>query len=291
MMNLNTDVDLKKNDENQENFEKKKKILLISLSAALVFITLIAGLLFAKKSKESSHENDDLSEVVDEENGDNKNEEKENEEIIVNGSEYFFEKKAGLVTINILSFLIIGILLFFWENDKLPNIVSVKKCECSQERFLFAIIGKIVHIKKTIATNEASYIIAGLGLFEKPNWFGFATLGALVVITFLVEFVLNPLIGSISHFLSKDKSKRYFHTLKMSFKKRIQYFSSFSVVKTFLVVVSYLLCGIIVAMVARLAGKYRPCCCRATREIVNDHGKHYCCGFCEVSDKPASGAV
>ena len=292
MMNFDTDVNLEKNDKNQENFEKKKKIIVISLSAAIVFITLIAGLLFAKKSKESSHENDGLSEVVDEENGDSKNEEeknkekKENEEIIVNRSEYFFEKKIGLVIANALSFIVIIVLLFLWENDKLPNILSVKKCECSQERFSSAIIGKIVHIKKTILTNKASYIIAGLGLFEKPNWFGIATLGALVVITFLVEFILNCfLIGSISHFLSKDKNKRYFHTLKMSFKKRIQYFSSLSKTKLFFFVLGYLLYAfIIIMMIAKLI-KRCECC---TDGIIKNHHANYCCCFCDSTSGMSS---
>ena len=281
----NINVNLEKNDENQENFEKKKKIIVISLSAALVFITLIAGLFFAKKSKESSHENDDLSEVVGEENDDNKNEEKENEEIIVNGSEYFFEKKAGLVTINILSFLIIGILLFFWENDKLPGKAGLKVIDGCKNSLCNLTCGGLVD------ENDNDAPLPGVGLFEKANWFGFATLGALIIITVIVELVLNPLIGSISHFLSKDKSKRYLHTLEMSLRKRIHYLSSFSITKTLFIALSYLFCGIIVAMFARLAGKYRPCCCRATREIVNDHGKHYCCGYGEVSDKPASGAV
>ena len=274
----NMNVDIEKNDENQENFEKKKKIIIISLSAALVFITLIAGLFFAKKNKESSHENDGLSEVIDEENGDSKNEEeknkekKENEEIIVNESEYFFEKKAGLVTINILSFIVIIVLFFFWENDKLPREEANGKC-CEKDMLSFACCG-LSDVRKV-----------GAGLFEKSNWFGFATLGALIVITFLVEFVLNPLIGSISHFLSKDKNKKYFNTLGMSLRKRIHYLSSFSITKTLFIALSYLLCGIIVAMVARVIRKYTLCCCRDTREIVIDHGKYYFCGFCKVEQE------
>ena len=134
----------------------------------------------------------------------------------------------------------------------------------------------------------------GVGLFEKSNWFGFATLGALIVITFLVEFILNCfLIGSISHFLSKDKSKKCRHTLKMSlrmsWKKRIQYFLSFSIAKTLFIALSYLLCGFIIAIFARLDKKYHPCCCR-TGEIITGHGANYCCGYCEVvieNKKPA----
>ena len=286
----NMNVNLEKNDENQENFEKKKKIVLISLSAAVILITLIAGLFFVKKSKESSHENNDndIEKVVNNNDNvndnDNNNEKPNSEEVIVNEDDYFFNRKSGQVTTNILLFLVVGILFFFWENDKLPEEERGERADLCErlgefsEDFLCsrnAYCGK-ENIKKAKDV--------GFGLFEKSNWFGFATLGALIVTTFLVEFVLNLLIGSISHFLSKDKSKRYLHTLRMSLRKRIQYFLSFSVVKTFLVVVGYLLCGIIVAMVARTARKYHPCCCRAgTGEIITGHGANYCFGFCEVS--------
>ena len=278
-----------KNDKNQENFEKKKKIVLISLSAAIVFITLIAGLLFAKKNKESGHENDDFGEIVDEENNKNENDnenEEENRGVIINGSDYFFEKKAGLVTINILSFLIIGILFFFWENDKISEAEAdgliVKSKLCGDDSKTYGEISK--HICCRSSDNDN----IGIGLFEKSNWFGFATLGALVVITFLVETVLNLLIGSISHLFSKDKSKRYLHTLGMSFRKRTQLFSS-SKTRTLFIALGYLTAGIIVAMVARLARKYRPCCCRAgTGEIITGHGANYCFGFCEVSDEEDS---
>ena len=263
----NINVNLEKNDKNQENFEKKKKIVLISLSAAIVFITLIAGLFFVKKNKGSGYKNDDLEGVVDEENGGN--EEEENREV----SDYFFEKKSGSVTINILSFLIIGILLFFWENDK--NTILVEEVKDSLERL------KIAHCG--VADKDKNPVYIGVGLFEKANWFGFATLGALITITVIVEAVLNPLIGSISYFLSEDKSKEYFDTLGMSLIKRIQYFSSFSITKTSFVGIGYLLCGIIVAIVARVTERCKICCCRDTGEIITDHNNNYCCGYCEDS--------
>ena len=256
-------VDLEKNDKNQENFEKKKKIVLISLSAALVFITLIAGLFFAKKSKESSYKNNDLEKVIDNEKKNNENDnDNKNEEIIVNRSEYFFEKT---LVINILSFLIIGILFFFWENDKLLKVVNGSNC--SQERFSSVICG--------------IYTIPGTGLFGKANWFGIATLGSFITITLLVEIVLHLLIGSISYFLNKDKSKRYLHTLGMSLRKRIQYFSSFSIAKTLFITLIYL----IIAIFARVVRKYHPCCCRKKGEIVVGHGTHCCCGYWIVKPK------
>ena len=260
-MNLDTDVNLEKNDKNQENFKKKKKIIVISLSAAIVFITLIAGLFFAKKSKESSHENDGLSEVVDKKND-------ENQEIIVNRSEYFFEKT---LVINIFSFLIIGILFFFWENDKLPK----------EEGYGICCEISMLNALSFVCCGSENKRNIGVGLSEKSNWFVFATLGALVVIPLLVEPVLNLLIGSISHFLSKDKNKKYFHTLGMSLRKRIQYFSSFSIAKTLFIALGYLTAGIIVAMVARVVRKFHPCCCRPGSEgqIIVDHGPSICCGF------------
>ena len=284
----NMNVNLEKNDENQENFEKKKKIVLISLSAAVILITLIAGLFFVKKSKESSHENNDndIEKVVNNNDNvnDNDNEKPNSEEVIVNEDEYFFNRKSGQVTTNILLFLGAGILLFFWENDKLPREQkgeSAELCERWEKDFLCSCDTNAYCGKKVVITSSQTKNDFGYGLFEKSNWFGLATLFAVLIITLLVEFILHLLIGSISHFLSKDKSKKYFQTLNMSLKKRIKIFSSFSKIKTLFIVLSYLLCAVVIAIVARVVRKFHPCCCRPGSEgqIIVDHGSTLCCGF------------
>ena len=250
--------------ENQENFEKKKKIIIISLSAALVFITLIAGLFWVKKNKESNHKNNDIEKVINNNVNDNDNEKPNSKGTIANEDEYFFNRTSGQVTMNILLFLVVGILFFFWENDKLPIIKGPEA--------------------KSFLGNLRNYFcgrksIMGIGLFEKANWFGFATLFAVLIITLLVEFILHLLIGSLSHLLSKDKSKKYFHTLKMSLKKRIKIFSSFSKIKTLFIVLSYLLYAVVIAIVARVVRKFHPCC---NDEIIKNHGRKCCLCYCEV---------
>ena len=71
----------------------------------------------------------------------------------------------------------------------------------------------------------------------------------------------------------------------MSLKKRIKIFSSFSKIKTLFIVLSYLLCAVVIAIVARVVRKFHPCCCRPGSEgqIIVDHGSTLCCGFCKVS--------
>ena len=123
--------------------------------------------------------------------------------------------------------------------------------------------------------------IVGVGIFERENWFGFASLGFLIAITLFVELILHLLIGSLAHFFSKDKNKRYFHTLMMSWKKRKNLFSSLSKTKTFFIVLSYLFCGFIIAIFARAIKKLTPCCkCwNASGEIIRFHHLTYCCGY------------
>ena len=249
--------------ENQEDFAKKKKITIICLSATLVLITLIAGLFLVKKNKESRYENNDLGEVVDENDSDH---EDNDDHEIVNEN----DKTSGQVITNILLFLITGVLFFFWENDKLPENSGIKAFTgCN---LLSVLLGGV------------NYKI-GIGIFEKANWFGLASLGFLIFITLLVELVLHLLLGSLAHLFSKDKNKRYFHTLTMSWKKRKQIFFSFSKTKTFFVIFSYLLGSFVIAMVARDVEKCHLCrCCHNTGEIVVNHGGTYCCGFFEVSE-------
>ena len=259
-------------NENQENFEKKKKIIVISLSAVLVFITLIAGLFLVKKNKESSlflakknkesgFENNDIGGVVSKNNNDNKN-----DGVIVNEGDYFFNKTSGQVTTNVLLFLITGVLFFFWENDKIP-------------------LGKPVNIDGVKGCLSVSFCgmdgEAGVGIFEKPNWFGFGTLASFINTTLLVESILHYFIGSIAYFFSKDKNKKYFHTLKMFRKKRKKLFSSFSKTKTFFVVLNYLLYALAIAIYARVVKKINPCCCRpnSNEQIIIDHGDSCCCGY------------
>ena len=257
-----------------ENSGKRKKIVIICLSGALIFITLIAGLFIIKKNnKKDSYENNNPREVVNE-NNDNDN---ENDEVIVNESDYFFNKTSGQVTINILLFLVTGILFFFWENDKLPP--NVKTMESSG-------VLKSLYIS-ACGTDRNRDETLGVGLFKKANWFGLATLASFIVIALLVEFIFNHLlIGSIAHFFSKNESKKYFHTLKMSWKKRMQLLSSFTKTKILLVILTYLICAFIIAMAARMVDNHCGiCCCRENGEIIHDHGKTWCCGFCEVKVK------
>ena len=223
------------NIKNQESFfEKKKKIIIICLSAVLVFTTLIAGLFFAKKNKESSFE---------ESNKDN----------------YFFNKESGQIMISNLLLYIAGTLFFFWENNKLPEgavaDVGSTVCEKIKNNSNFCFFGK-----------NASNNAAGAGLFEGVNWFGFGTFVSLIVITLLVELILHFLIGSISHLFSKDKSKRYFHILEMSWKKRKQFFSFFSKKKISLLVLIYLFYALEIAILARVVKKCHPCCCSCCKD-------------------------
>ena len=274
--------------ENQENFEKRKKIIIISLSAIVVLITLIVGFFFVKRNNKSSYENNNIGEVVNEnnENGNdnvNKNDNNngnnnENERAIVNENDYFFNKRSGLVTENTLLLIITGILFFFWENDKLSgkNVFSGDSVSYSPS------YGSICGVDGKV----------GNGIIEKENWFGLATLVSLIIISLLVEFILNHLlVGSIAHLLSKDKNKRYFHTLKMSWKKRIQSFSSFSKIKTSYIILTYLICGLIIAFIARIAGSrcdICSCCGATTGEIIGDHGSTCCCGYGKFKAKSES---
>ncbi len=256
--------------ENQEDFEKKKKIIVISLSAALVFITLIAGLFLAKKNKES-RENNDIGEVVDEDHADHENnndDDHENDSVIVNEGDYFFNKTSGRITTNVLLFLVTGILFFLWENDKLPqNKKGVVNAGCAIKTLSNSICG---------INNRR-----GIGIFEKLNWLGIGTLLPLIITTLLVELILQLLIGSISYFFSKDKNKKYLHTLKMFWKKRKNLFSSLSKTKIFFIALTYLLCGFVIAMIARIVERCHPCCCcRNNGQIISDHGLK-CCGFFE----------
>ena len=259
-------------NENQENFEKKKKIIVISLSVSLVFTTLIAGLFLAKKNKESGFENNDLGEVVNENDSDHENNnndnDHENDDVIVNEGDYFFNKTSGRVTMNVLLFLVAGILFFLWENDKLPhNDKAIVNEGCEMTTLSNSLCG---------LNNKR-----GIGIFELDNWFGFGTLVPLIITTLLVELILQLLIGSISYFFSKDKNKKYLHTLKMFWKKRKNLFSSLSKTKIFFIVLTYLLCGFVIAMIARIVERCHPCCCcRNNGQIITDHG-HKCCGFCE----------
>ena len=255
----------KKNiDENQENFEKKKKITIICLSVALVFITLIAGLFLVKKNRESRFENYyNIGEAVDENDSDN--DEKDDVETI-NGS-YFFESISGQITENIILFLGVGILLFIWENDKNNKNMQICSKSCN---WFDNLTSADDNLKKIFCGNDDSH---GAGLCEIQNWFSFATLVSFIVITFLVEFGLNHLlIGSLAHLFSKDKGKRYFHTLKMSLKKRKRLFSSSSKTKIFFIVLSYLLYAFAIVMIAKASPKL----CY----IIPNHHANYCCCFC-----------
>jgi hypothetical protein len=190
-------VDIK----NREDFEKKKKITIICLSA-LVFITLIAGFFLAKKNKESSFGDNSVGEVVNENNKNDNEKENDND----NENDYFFNKASGQITINILLFLITGILFFFWENDKLPEGKKSDSPFCSDcnKKFLLC-IGDEISGDDCCANNvycgfldKSKSINIGFGIFEKSNCFGFASLGFLIFITFLVELSLHFLIGSLS---------------------------------------------------------------------------------------------
>ena len=251
-----------------ENLEKRKKIVIICLSGALIFITLIAGLFIIKNPREVVNENNDNDKV-------NK---KDNEEAITNEDDYFFYKKSSQITENVLLSIVTGILLFFWENDKFP---PQKEDLLNKE-----VLGAVICGKNDVDT-------VGVWIFEKANWFGFATLASFIVIALLVEFIFNHLlIGSIAHLFSKDKSKKYFHTLKKSWKKRMQFFSSFTKftkIKILSLIFTYLICAFIIAMAARIVDYHCGiCCCRENGEIIHDHGKTCCCGFGEVKKESDS---
>ena len=247
--------------ENQENFEKKKKIVLISLSAAIVFITLIAGLLFAKKSKESNHENNDIEKVINNNVNDNDNEKPNSKGTIANEDEYFFNRTSGQVTINILSFLIIGILFFFWENIR--NRVDKKEVPELPEIEMNNKNGDHDDNDKKRSIDCNFYITSlfhgdniKVGLTEESNWFGLLSLIKFIAITILVEFIFDCLlIGSLS-FIFSVKIRTM---LRMFYEKRIQFFSSYSKIRILLVILVYLLCAFIIAIVARMIPKI---CCR-----------------------------
>ena len=255
-----------------ENLEKRKKIVVICLSGALIFITLIAGLFIIKKNnKKDSYENNNLREVVNENNDNDKVNKKNNDEVIINE-----DKNSSRIIENIFLFIFTGISFFFWENDKLPKFkiwesISLKnKAKVGTLRILLCGIG----IRDVI----------GVGIFEKANWFGLATLGSFIVITFLVELILSSSI--IRKDIRKDKSKRYFHTFKMFWKKRMQFFSSSSSkIKIFFVVFSYLLYGFVIAMLARRFDRCNVCCRKNKKGIIDNHGSTCCFGFGEFKNR------
>ena len=269
--------------ENQENLEKKKKIIVICLSVALILVTLIAGFFIVKKNKKDSHENSDIEEVVNENTKDGNNNvddktnkngnNKDNEAVIAGEDNYFFNRASGQVTMNILLFLVTGIILFLWENDKLNK----------REPSTWCGIGLLSCTTRPNAYCDAEKKekkSAGEGIFAKENWFCLGTFVSIITFTLLVEFILHFLIGSIAHLFSKDKNKRYFHTLKMSWKKRKQILSSFSKTKIFFITLCYIICGFIIAIIARIMCNIDPCCCKASGRIIDGHGQNYCLCFC-----------
>ena len=273
-------------NENQENFEKKKKIIVISLLAGLVFITLIAGLFLMKKNKES-RENNNIGEVVDENDSDqedNDDDDHENDDVIVNEGDYFFNKTSGQVITNILLSLFTGVLFFYWENDKLPRVMAGDSYLCPNCNKEFLLCGNLNVCSG--AKNKQTDTDVGYGIFEKSNLFGFASLGFLIFITLLVELILHLLIGSISYFFSKDKNKKYLHTLKMFWKKRVQSFSSLSKIKIFSVILNWLVCAFVTAILARTSARHSYSCCCNKYEIVHEHNTHYCLGYYKIELEP-----
>ena len=236
-----------------------KRKLFLFITCFFLCSTMIA--FFAFHTRQSG-ENIEKEEIAKEDQGSVKKEDNDEE---IN---YFFNKTSGQVTMNVLLFLITGILFFLWENDKLPE-------EDSSFKTTYGI--KIGLQKSICGLNNA----VGAGIFEKANWFGFGTLVPLITTTLLVEFILNYLlIGSLAHLLSKDKNKRYFCTLRMFWEKRKRLFSSFSKKKISFVILSYLLGGFVIAILAKfVVKKIKPCCGDA---IIKGHGAHYCCGYYKV---------
>ena len=236
----------------------KKKLLLLGTCFFLCSM-ITAFFIFHTRQSVETIKNEKITEEVVNEN--NNNNSKKNDDVIINEDD-----KTSQVTMNILLFLVTGILLFFWENDKniekLPAFSCNRTIRTCKEKCIFS-------LKTALYGHNLTGTVHGEGLFSKYNWFGFATLMSLIVITFLVEFVL---IGSISYLFSKDKNKRYFHTLKMSWKKRIQIFSSFSKTKTFFIVFSYLLYAFVIVLIAKLT----PRCCK----IIKYHHANCCCCCC-----------
>ena len=248
----------------------KKKLSLFLITCLLLYSMTIVFFNFYSRRSAEIIEKEVTGEVVNENTeNDNKNDNK-NDEVIVNEGDYFFNKTSSQVTINILLSLVAGTLFFLWENDKLPEKEGTKElCAGRDKEYLLCSSNYNVYC----GTDDNQERTAGEGIFEKLNWFSLGTFVSLIVITLLVELILHFLIGSISHLFSKDKNKRYFHTLKMSWKKRKQIFSSFSKVKIFFIILSYLLCGLIIAIVARaIVKRIDPCC---GEQIIKDHGRKY----------------
>ena len=189
----------------------------------------------------------------------------DNEAVIAGEDNYFFNRASGQVTMNILLFLVTGILFFVMENTKNRTDKEPLKKEDNH-------INNNIEEKKDMSkvcnelwTGAFTGNGSAKGFFESANWYGIVSLIWLIVVTLFIETTINLFIfGSIAHFLSKDKSKKYFHTLKMSFKKRMQLLSSFTKIKIFFIVLCYLLYGFVIAIVARLIPKI---CCREKEQI------------------------
>ena len=274
--------DIEKIDGNQKNFAKKRKITIICLSALVVFTTLIAGFFLVKKNKESSYENDDIEEVDSNDN--------DNGGVIINEDDYFFNKTSGQITENILLVIVNGLLFFLLENIRsrkkkknVEMVVGPNKNGLLEERKKVA---ANKNINNSINDNDSnddsddgegfmnrlgSAIVGNNKIHgfkeDKKNWLGLLSLIFFIMSTIFTEFVVNHLlIGSAAHFFSKDKNKRYLHTLKMSVKKRIQSFFSYSKIMILLVILVYLLFGFVIAIAARMVSKI---CCR--REIIESY--------------------
>ena len=65
--------------------------------------------------------------------------------------------------------------------------------------------------------------------------------------------------------------------------KRKQIFSSLSKRKISFIVLSYLLCGFIIAIVARaITKRLKPCCCCSNGEIIPNHNVNYFLCYCKA---------
>ena len=205
-----------------------------------------------------------------------KNEEEDRVEVIINENDYFFARPAGQEIENVIFFINVGILLFIWENSKSNNKPKYKGCcegnhdkNCCCFNCCENCYDNYNEILNRLCCSSDS---DGSGVCERQNWFGFATFVSFIVITLFVEFVLNPfLIGSFTHlFINKNKNKRYFHTLKMSWKKIFLPWEKKIHSEEF--VFNYIGFAFIIILIAKLTSR-----CWV---IIKNHHANLCCCFC-----------
>ena len=200
----------------------------------------------------------------------------ETEEIIEEEEERdFFSRPSGRAIENIIFFINTGILLFIWENSKNnKNQPKYKECCRYDKDNAFSCFDRWYdNYRESFARIYCSKESDGSGLCEIQNWLGLATFVSFFVITLFVEFVNLFLLGSLAYLHSKDKNKRYFHTLKIHILRKINLFWEKKINPEF--ILSYIGFGLSVILIAKLTPKYCV--------IIEEHNAHCCCCFWNIS--------